>query len=197
MSSKENEQKLYEEKGDPMQEKPSKTEYPAYYQDYMKLVPEGNIVALFKEQERMTTNLLQGLTDQQASFAYETDKWTIKEVVGHLTDTERILAYRLLTIARGDVTPLPGFQEDAYVQQANFTGMTVASLLAQYKAVRASTIALVESLNDQDWTRQGMANNYVTSVRALVYILLGHERHHHNILHERYFASATYPINRM
>lgn len=180
-----------------MQEKPSTTEYPAYYQDYMKLVPEGNIAALFKEQKRQTTNLLQGLTDEQACFAYETGKWTIKEVIGHLTDTERILSYRLLTIARGDVTPLPGFDEDSYVQQAKFTQMTVASLLAQYRAVRASTIALLESLGEQDWVRQGMANGHATSVRALAYIMLGHERHHHEVLHDRYFASAMYPVNRM
>ncbi|MFP7171158.1 DinB family protein [Terribacillus sp. 7520-G] len=180
-----------------MQEKPSTTEYPAYYQDYMKLVPEGNIAALFKEQKRQTTNLLQGLTDEQACFAYEAGKWTIKEVIGHLTDTERILSYRLLTIARGDVTPLPGFDEDSYVQQAKFTQMTVASLLAQYRAVRASTIALLESLGEQDWVRQGMANGHATSVRALAYIMLGHERHHHEVLHDRYFASAMYPVNRM
>ncbi|MFS0562258.1 DinB family protein [Terribacillus sp. 179-K 1B1 HS] len=180
-----------------MQEKPSKTEYPAYYQDYMNLVPEGNIVALLKEQERQTTNLLQGLTDEQASFAYDAGKWTIKEMIGHLTDTERILSYRLLTVARGDMTPLPGFDEDSYVEQAKFTQMTVASLLAQYRAVRASTIALVESLSDQDWIRQGMANGHVTSVRALAYMMLGHERHHHHILHDRYFASAMYPLNRM
>lgn len=180
-----------------MQERPSTTEYPAYFQDYMKLVPEGNIVALFKEQERQTSNLLQGLTDEQARFAYDNEKWTIKEVIGHLTDSERIMSYRLLTIARGDVTPLPGFHEDSYVLQAKFTEMTVASLLAQYKAVRASTIALLESLHDQDWVRQGMANGHVTSVRSLAYIMLGHERHHHNVLHDRYFASATYPLNRM
>ncbi|MFP7495233.1 DinB family protein [Terribacillus saccharophilus] len=180
-----------------MQKKPNETEYPAYYQDYMKLVPEGNIVALYKEQERQTINLLQGLTDEQACFAYDSGKWTIKELIGHLTDTERILSYRLLTIARGDMTPLPGFDEDAYVQQAKFTEMTVASLLAQYRAVRASTISLLESLNEQDLIRQGMANGHVTSVRALAYIMLGHERHHHHILHERYFASAMYPLNRM
>ena len=130
--------------------------------------------------------LLGSLDDAAARARYEPGKWSIKEVVGHVSDTERVMGYRLLRIGRGDVTPLPGFEQDPYVAAAGADRRPLASLLAELEAVRAATLALVESLPAEAWERRGTASGNPVSARALAYIIAGHAAHHHAVLRERY-----------
>jgi hypothetical protein len=118
-------------------------------------------------------------------------KWTIKEVIGHLLDTERVFAYRLLRISRGDATELPGFDENSYVPEGHFNRRGIAGLVSEFRLQRASTLALVNGIPPSAWTRHGTANGFRTSARALVYVILGHTAHHFEILRRRYHLSAT------
>lgn len=177
-----------------MYNKPEQGEYAAYFEPYIAMVPEGDIVATLERQADETVILLKGLSDEQASFRYGESKWSIKEVLGHLADAERIMSYRLLTIARGDTIPLPGFEENDYVREAGFDRESLANLLANFLAVRSSTVQLVKSLSEEAWTRTGNANGYPTSVRALAAIIASHELHHRKILMERYLGSNGFPV---
>ena len=166
-------------------------EYAPYYQPYLELVPDGDLVTILSDQMDEMTAFLKGITDSQAG--YGRGKWSINEVIGHLIDTERIMAYRLLSIARGERVNLPGFDEEVYVQQAAFTKQSVDELLDHFSIVRHSTIVLLQSLSADDWLRRGTANDYDISVRALAGIIAGHERHHRQIMSERYIQSHAYP----
>jgi len=170
------------------QNRPQPGEYAPFYEKYVALVPQENISGILETQLRETQQLLGGLAGHKADFRYAPDKWSIKEVLGHLADTERIFAYRLLRIARGDQTPLSGFEQDDYVKSGNFSARTLAGLLEEFAAVRHATITLLHSLEDQDWLRRGVANKNEVSVRALAYIIAGHEGHHRITLEERYLS---------
>ncbi|WP_316568251.1 DinB family protein [Neobacillus sp. YIM B06451] len=176
-----------------MYKRPEHGEYATYYEPYIALVPEGDIVSTLERQADETVILLKGLSDEQALFRYGKSKWSIKEVLGHMADTERIMAYRLLTIARGDTVPLPGFEENAYVREAGFDREPLENLLANFMAVRASTSALVRSLSEEAWPRTGNANGHLVSVRAIAAMIAGHELHHRKILMERYMGSSGFP----
>jgi hypothetical protein len=129
---------------------------------------------------------LQALDDAAARHAYAPGRWTVKEVIGHIADTERVMAYRALRIARGDRTPLPGFEQDPYVAVAELNDRPLPELLAELAAVRAATVALFTGIPTAAWTRMGTASDAPCSVRALAYIIAGHELHHRALLHERY-----------
>lgn len=129
---------------------------------------------------------LSSLSDEQAHFRYAPDKWSIKELVGHLADCERVFAYRLLTIARGDRTPLPGFDENDYARAAHAHERPFTNLLHEWTVVRDGTVTLARGLAEADWRAQGTANDAPTSARALLYVILGHTEHHLNVLAERY-----------
>jgi len=131
-------------------------------------------------------NALSPLSDEQARYRYAPGKWSIKELVGHLADTERVFAYRLLRIGRGDATPLPGFEENDYARAGSFDARPFGDLLDEWAAVRDATTALASGLPDEAWARRGTANNHPVSARALLYIILGHVEHHRSILQERY-----------
>src|SRR5260370_3264540 len=133
-----------------------------------------------------TTNLLRGLSDTEAMYRYDRGKWSIKEVVGHLTDVERIMAYRALRIARGDTTPLPGFDENAYVPAAGFDTRSLADLIGELRTARAATLALLRTFDADASRRRGTASGNPGSVRAIAYLIPGHERHHAEILRTRY-----------
>jgi hypothetical protein len=124
-------------------------------------------------------------------FRYAEGKWTVKEVIGHLLDTERVYAYRLLRISRGDVTAMPGFDERSYVPAGQFNLRSVNELVSEFKLQRASTLALANGVPSAAWLHIGTANGFRTSARALVYIILGHTEHHLGLLRERYRLSAT------
>lgn len=171
-------------------QKPAAGEYNPYYEKYISLVPAGDIVAILATQLEDTLIPIRELTEEQARFAYAPDKWTVKEVIGHIADAERIFAYRALRIGRGDATPLASFDENAFVPPGRFNDRPLASLLAEFVAVRRATVALLAGLPQEAWTKIGVASTHPVSVRALAWITAGHELHHREILAERYLAQA-------
>lgn len=166
--------------------RPAPTEYNAYYQPYVSEVPEGNLLDHLAEQQTSTARFLAGIPEAKAGYRYAAGKWSVKEVIGHISDAERVFSYRALRVARADATPLPGFDENAWVPAAGFDRRTLADIAAEFHAVRSATLALFRSLDAEAWTRIGTASNYPISARALGWIIAGHERHHLRVLHERY-----------
>ena len=165
---------------------PEAGEYAPFYANYIKNITEDDVVAALEAQSRETAALLARIDEEKASYRYGPDKWSVKDVVGHFTDAERVFAYRALAIARGDKASMPGFDENEYVRNANFGERSMTSIAEEYAAARAATVAAFRGFSDEAWQRSGTANNVAVSVRALAYICLGHERHHLNVLRERY-----------
>ena len=165
-------------------------EHAPYYGRYVErarqAIGEGDAVAHLTAQGERTAALLSGLSSEQAGYRYEPGKWSVREVVGHMADTERIMAYRALRIARGDETALPGFDQDVFMAASGFDARTLEDLAGELAAVRRATVALVASLDDAALARRGTASGNPVTVRALVAIIAGHELHHLAILHERY-----------
>lgn len=168
--------------------RPEPGEYAPYYERYISLVAESDILATLDEQRRQTVLLLSGRDEADGDFRYAPEKWSAKEVLGHLCDTERIFAYRALRFSRADATPIEGFEQDDYVRNGPFAGRPLADLVEDYIAVRRGTLTLFRNLDAAAWTRRGIANKNEVSVRALAYIIAGHELHHRRILEEKYFA---------
>jgi len=168
--------------------RPDATEYAPFYGTYVGKVPDGDLLELLERQRRETQNLLAGLSDTQALHRYAPGKWSIKEVVGHLMDSERVFCYRALRFARADEKPLQGFDEKAWVPAGSFDARPLADLAAELDAVRRATIALFGGFDAAALARKGTANNNEVTVRALAWIVAGHERHHVAILRERYLA---------
>ena len=131
--------------------------------------------------------LLSGLSEEQGDFRYAPEKWSAKQVLGHVCDTERVFAYRALRISRGDATPMEGFEQDDYVKNGPFARHVIAEVIEDYIAVRRATISLLRSLEEAAWSRRGVANKNEVTVRALAYTIAGHEVHHRRILEEKYF----------
>lgn len=169
--------------------RPQSDEYAPFYEKYVSLIPGGDIIGTLEAQRVQMAQLLGARSEREGNFRYAPDKWTVKEVVGHVCDAERIFSYRLLRIARGDVTPLSGFEQNDYIATGAFGERTLADLAAELAAVRSATIALVESLPSDAWIRRGTASNNSVSARALAYIIAGHELHHKKILEEKYFPA--------
>lgn len=167
-------------------DRPKPGEYNPYYDRYISLIPGGDIFSTLEKQLPKTLALLSSRSEADSNFRYAPGKWTLKEVLGHMNDTERIMAYRALRIARGDRTPLPGFEQDDFVRDGPFSELTLASLIEEFKSIRAATLTLLRSFRPQDWTRRGVASDHDITVRALAYIIAGHELHHRSILEERY-----------
>ncbi len=172
-----------------MKTRPEAGEYAPYYETYISLVPQGEIVSMLEAQRLQTLQLLTARSEREGNFRYAPGKWTVKEVLGHVSDSERIFAYRALRIARGDQTPLSGFEQDDYVRAAAFGERTLADLAEEFAHVRGATVALFRSMGKDAWLRRGVANKNEVSVRALAFIIAGHELHHRRILEERYFAA--------
>lgn len=166
--------------------RPDAAEHAAFYARYIALVPDGDIVARLRAQGDELANALASVSEVRGGFRYAEGKWTIREVVGHLIDAERIFSYRALRIARGDATPLAGFDENAYVPESGADARPLADLVAELRAVRESTGRLFASLPAAAWTRTGTASGQPVSVRALAWITAGHAAHHLGLLRERY-----------
>jgi len=166
--------------------RPEPDEIPPHYVGYIKRVPELDPVIVCAEQIEDTATLLSPLSEKDAMYRYDRGKWSIKEVVGHLADVERIMAYRALRIARGDTTPLPSFDENAYVPIAKFDTRSLADLVGELRTARAGTLALLRTFDADAWRRRGTASGKPVSVRALAFMIPGHERHHVEILRTRY-----------
>lgn len=166
--------------------KPQTDEYAPYYSRYIELVPGDDALPALRSQIEVTLRLLSGLSDAAALHRYESGKWTIKQVVGHLCDAERVFSYRAVRIARGDQTPLPGFDEKSFAEHGDFDARMIAGLCQEFGAVRAATLALFGSLGAEALARRGTASNAAVSTRALAWMIAGHELHHVKILRERY-----------
>jgi len=170
--------------------RPESGEYASYYGKYVTQVPEGDVVETLERQMGETLALLGGVDEESAGRGYEPGKWSVKELVGHLSDAERIFAYRALRFARGDRTPLPGFEQDDYVSAGNFNARTLSDVTEEFAEVRRATVRLLRSFGEEAWGRRGLASDNEVSVRALAYIIAGHEAHHVRILRERYLTGS-------
>jgi uncharacterized damage-inducible protein DinB len=170
--------------------RPEPGEYVPYYDRYISLVSGNDILGALDSQRRQTLILLSGHDDSDSNFRYAPGKWSAKEVLGHVCDTERVFAYRALRISRGDRTPIEGFEQDDYVRNGPFASRPLAELIEDYIAVRRATLTLFRNLDEVAWTRRGTANNNEVSVRAIAYTIAGHELHHRRILEEKYFARS-------
>jgi uncharacterized damage-inducible protein DinB len=166
--------------------KPAKSEFLPYYERYIALVPDGDVISTLTTQLAETQLLLRVLPASVATYRYAPDKWSVNEVVGHMIDSERIFTGRALRFARNDATPIPGFEQDDYVRNATFDAYPLSELASELETVRQSTIFFFKHLDEEAWTRRGVANNAEVSVRALAYIIAGHELHHREILRTRY-----------
>lgn len=173
----------------PYHDRPADDEFAPFYADYVARVGDGDLIAILRAQLDGTVALIRAL-EGRADHAYAPGKWTVKEVILHLCDAERVFACRALRIARGDTTPLPGFDEAAYAPESGAADRSIDGLVAELRAVRGATLALLEGLPAVAWTRGGTASGAVVSVRAIAAILAGHELHHCAILRERYMAPA-------
>ena len=169
--------------------RPDDTEYLSYYHRYVSLVPEGDIVVTLAKQNEETLALLRHLSESQGGFRYAPGKWSIKELVAHVSDAERIFAYRALRFARADETPLHGFEENDYVRNGSFDSFPLAEIVSGFDSVRRSTVSLFRLMPAEASTRRGKANHAEISVRALAHIIAGHELHHMNVLRTRYLES--------
>lgn len=171
--------------------KPLSSEYPSvrYFANYIEKVEDEDVIAALTHQMNTVENLYKHLTEDQQHYRYAEGKWTPKQLLGHMTDAERIFAFRALSIARGEKQSLPGFDENEYVGNADFNQQSIESLLEQYRTVRQSTLALARSLTEEQQTRIGTANGNPISARALFSIIAGHEKHHLEILRDKYRMS--------
>jgi hypothetical protein len=166
--------------------RPAASEYLPYYERYIGLVPEGDVVATLVNQMVETQSLLRALPASVATYRYAPEKWSVNELVGHMIDSERIFTSRALRFARNDPAPMPSFDQNDYVRNATFDSYPLADLASELEAVRHATIFLFRHMDEQAWSRRGIANNAEVSVRALAYIVAGHELHHREILSARY-----------
>jgi len=169
--------------------KPAPTEHAPEFSKYVTLVAEGDIIQTLEQQIENSLSLLRTIPSDKANFRYAPDKWSVKELLGHVIDSERIFSYRALRFARNDQTPLPGYEQDDYVRDADFDSRNLADMSEEFATVRRATIQLFRPLNETEWLRHGKANENDVSVRALAYIIAGHELHHMGVLRSRYLQS--------
>jgi uncharacterized damage-inducible protein DinB len=169
--------------------RPQSGEYAPYYDRYIALVEGDEILNTLDQQRRQTMLLLSGRDEEDGNFRYAPGKWSAKEVLGHVCDTERIFAYRALRISRGDSTPMAGFEQDDYVRNGPFANLALSDLVEEFIAVRRATLSLLRNVDEAAWLRRGVANKNEVTVRALAYIIAGHELHHRRILEEKYFVA--------
>src|ERR1700751_2174435 len=169
--------------------RPEPDEYAPYYETYISKVKGNIILSILEAQRLQMAQLFAAHSERDGNFRYAPDKWTVKEVLGHVTDSERIFAYRALRIARAAQQPLSGFEQDDYGRAGEFSERTLTDLVEEFALVRSATSALFHSLGDEAWLRRGTANKNEATVRALAFIIAGHELHHREILKERYFPA--------
>lgn len=169
--------------------RPSKSDYAPYYDPYMMLVEGDNINKILSVQSIETQQVLNSFSEAMGNQTYQPGKWTVKEVVGHLIDTERVMAYRAMSIARGEKQALPGFEQDDYVREGNFNNRELFDLSYEFRLLRESNMLLAKGLDNEMMQKRGIANNHEVTPLALFFIIAGHEKHHMNVLMERYKKS--------
>jgi hypothetical protein len=179
---------------------PTSEEYAPFYADYVqRATQKGDVLAALSKQIEAISSTLGSLTDEQARFSFGSfdaaqDKpaeWSIKEVVGHLNDVERIFSYRLLRISRNDQTPLPGFEQEDYVREAGFDNHSLSDLIQEFEFLRRANILAISYMTDTVIERRGTASGATISARALIYMLVGHVEHHMASLHEKYLPELN------
>lgn len=164
---------------------------PRFYARYIDPLPDGNVLELLANQVEGTAALLDSIGEERAGFRYADGKWSVKEVTGHVIDVERIFGARALRFARGDRTPLPGFEQNAYVAHASFDRLPLAALIQELRSARASTLALFGNLAEEALTRRGTASGGEFEAGAVAWIIAGHEAHHARMLRERYIPAMS------
>ena len=169
-----------------MKQRPTKEEHAQYYGKYINLVPDGDIIEVLIHQQNTLKGFLKTIDEEKANFRYADDKWSIKEVVGHILDGERIFAYRALRISRNDSKPLLGFEQNEYIIHSNYANILIEKIVDEFFLVRESNILMFKGFTDDMWPRMGNASGNPVSVRAIAYILAGHTEHHINVLKEKY-----------
>jgi len=168
--------------------RPQPAEYDPYYQKYVSLVPEEDILLALKTQIDELSKLFDGVPEEKGTYAYGDGKWTVKEVLSHIIDGERMFAYRVFRIARGDKTPIEGFEQDGYIENSHANRRRITELIIEFTLLREANLMFFANLEPADWTRTGTANDVEISVRSLAWIMVGHIRHHIAILKEKYLA---------
>ena len=169
--------------------RPERSESAEYYFNYIDQVPSGDIRDVLAAQAVDILPLLEGISEEQSVGRYAPDKWTIRQVLSHINDTERVFTMRALWFARGLQEPMPSFDQNVAIAGAEADDRTWASHLEEFKAIRASTLALLNGLPEDTWSRQGIASGHAVTVRALAFITAGHAAHHARILRERYLTA--------
>lgn len=166
--------------------KPIPGDYAPYYENYVKLVDGEDILKILNDQSKKTQDVLNSFSEHKGNYRYADGKWTVKEVVGHLLDTERVFAYRALCIARGEKKSLPGFEQNDYVTEGNFNSRELFELNYEFRLLRESNLLLFRSFTPEMLKHRGFANESSVSVLAILFIIAGHEKHHMNVLREKY-----------
>lgn len=169
--------------------RPEAGEFAEYYAKYITKVLGTDVLSILESERLHMSQLFAGRSERDGNFRYAPGKWTIKEVLGHITDTERIFTYRALRIARCDQTPLASFEQDDFVKNGRFAARVLADLAEEFDAVRGASVALFRSFNEEAWSRRGVASQKEVTVRALGFITAGHQIHHRMILEEQYFPA--------
>lgn len=170
-------------------DRPDKNEYPCWEKDHIQLVPDGDVIDFLKDQQKRTVQFFGNISPHKEEYRYAPDKWSLREVIGHCLDAERIFAYRALRFSRRDSNPLPGFDENEYVKQSGYNSIPLKHLKDEFNALRESNIFLFSGFTDEMLLRRGKASDYTISVRAIIYITAGHLEHHLNIIKERYLKA--------
>ncbi len=172
----------------PVTVRPSEHEYASFYARYVSRVPETNVLAALGSQIADTVRLLRSIPEERAAYRYAPEKWSIRQIAGHLGDVERVFGYRALTFSRGDSVELPGFDEVPYVENAAFDDAPLSELVDTLEHLRRANLLMFRHLPESHWDRSGIASGNRVTVRALAYVLVGHERHHMAVLKERYLS---------
>lgn len=165
---------------------PAESEYGEFYAGYIARIPPGSVIDRLDSQLRTVGDLFRAMGEDRAAHRYAAGKWTIRETIGHMTDTERVMAYRALRIARGDTTPLAGFDQDRFMEHAGFEARALGSVVEEFTTTREATLAMLRAFPEDAFERMGTASDHPVSVRALAYIIAGHADHHLEILRTHY-----------
>ncbi len=169
--------------------RPGSQDHSPYFAVYIDRVPEGDLVEQLRGQRSAMEELLTELPPEKLTYRYAEGKWSVAQLLGHIADTERVMSYRLLRIARGDDTPLAGFDQDLFVAQAGHDGWSIDRLRAEYDAVRGATLSLLQGLPERAFSRRGIVSGNETTAAALAYIIAGHELHHVDALRRLYMEA--------
>ena len=169
--------------------RPGADDHAPYYGVYVRQVPDGDVLEILAREVGRTVALLEPLDETQAAYRYAPGKWSVKEVLGHVIDVERVFAQRALHFARKDTAPLPGMEQDEWVEAGNFDRRTLASLLEEFSTARRANLAMFRNFDSNAWANRGVASGVEFTARSIPYIIAGHELHHRKVLEARYLSS--------